>query len=107
MHIYKQKAAHAGLILPIVIFCAMLALFWYGFSVSAEGNGARDLQVTQAAVQKAVVNCYAIEGVYPSDVKYLEDHYGLVINHEKYIVHYELIGSNVMPSVEVLKKGNG
>jgi hypothetical protein len=107
MHIYKVKAARTGLVLPIVIFCAMLALFWYGFSVSTAENGTRDLQVTQAAVQKAVVNCYAIEGVYPSDVKYLEDHYGLVIDHEKYIVHYESIGSNVMPSVEVLKKGNG
>lgn len=107
MHIYKQKAAHTGLILPAVIFCLMLALFWYGFGSSAEGNGARDLQVTQAAVQKAIVNCYAIEGVYPPDEKYLEDHYGLVINHEKYIVQYESAGSNVMPSVKVLAKGNG
>ncbi len=107
MHIYKTKTAHTGLILPAVIFCLMLALFWYGFSSSAKGNSARDLQVTQAAIQKAVVNCYAIEGVYPPDEKYLEDHYGLVINHEKYIVQYESAGSNVMPSVEVLVKGNG
>lgn len=63
--------------------------------------------MTRAAVQKAIVSCYAMEGAYPPDVKYLEDHYGVVINHRKYVVSYELAGSNVMPSFEVLEKGKG
>jgi hypothetical protein len=59
----------------------------------------------RSAVQKSIVNCYAIEGVYPPNIKYLEDHYGIVINHDKYVVQYELAGSNVMPSVNIIPKG--
>lgn len=105
MYLYQRKSAYKGLILPICIFCAMLILFWWGFGNTADTNGTRDLQAMRSAVQKAIVNCYASEGIYPPNIEYLEDHYGIVINHNKYIIHYERAGSNIMPSVEVFQKG--
>ena len=107
MYLYKKKRANAAFVLPVLVFCAMLVLFWFGFGRSARANGTQNLQVMRSAVRKAIVNCYAIEGVYPPDIRYLEDHYGIVIDHDRYVVHYELAGSNVMPSVEILEKGNG
>lgn len=107
MKLYKTKFAHRGLIVTVLIFFVIICLFWYGFGSASSTNGAEDMEVTRAAINKAVVSCYAIEGVYPPDIKYLEDHYGVVINHSKYIVSYELAGSNVMPSVEVQKNGSG
>ncbi len=56
------------------------------------------------AVMRAAVYCYAIEGSYPSDISYLEDKYGLIINHNKFIVDYEVFASNVMPDVIVIPK---
>lgn len=105
MHLYKRKRAHTGSILPLLVFCAMLILFWSGFSRSARANSTQNLWVMRSAIQKAIVSCYAIEGVYPPDIEYLEDHYGIVIDHGRYVVHYELAGSNVMPSVEILERG--
>ena len=105
MHLYQRKRAYTGLILSVLVFCAMLILFWSGFSRSARANSTQNLQVMRSAIQKAVVNCYAIEGVYPPDIEYLEDHYGIVLGNDKYVVHYELAGSNVMPSVEILERG--
>lgn len=106
MHLYSRKCSHTNAIVTVLVFCAMFFLFWMGFSHAAETNSAQELQVTQSAVRRAVVNCYAIEGSYPPDVKYLENHYGIVIDHSKYLVRYELAGSNVMPTVEVLRKGS-
>lgn len=60
----------------------------------------------RAAVQKSIANCYATEGAYPPNIKYLEDHYGIVINHDKYVVQYELVGTNVMPSFNIIEKGS-
>lgn len=107
MYLYKRKRTYNGLILPLLVFCATLILLWSGFSRSARANSTQNLQVMSSAIRKAIVSCYAIEGVYPPDIKYLEDHYGIVIDHERYVIHYELAGSNVMPSVEILERGNG
>lgn len=59
------------------------------------------------AVQRAAMECYAVEGVFPGSVEYLENRYGLVINHDVYIVSYEVFASNVMPDVRVLVRGEG
>lgn len=107
MYLYKREFTHRDLILPVLVFCAMLILFWFGFSRTSDANNSQSLQVMHSAIQKSIVNCYAIEGVYPPNVKYLEDHYGIVINHDKYVIHYEMAGSNIMPSVEILEKGKG
>ena len=107
MYLYKRKFTHRDLILPVLIFCAMLVMFWFGFSRTSSANSIQSLQVMRSAIQKSIVSCYAIEGVYPPNVKYLEDHYGIIIDHSKYIINYDLAGSNIMPSVEILEKGKG
>jgi hypothetical protein len=106
MKLYKMKFAYKDLVLTILIFCSILGLFWYGFSSTFRAHNAEKLELTRAAVEKSIVSCYAVEGAYPPDIQYLEDHYGIVIDHSKFIVKYELVGSNVMPSVEILEKGS-
>jgi hypothetical protein len=63
-------------------------------------------QAVRDAVLRGAVQCYAVEGAYPSSLSYLEDHYGLVINHEKYIVSYNAYASNLAPDVRVLVRGD-
>lgn len=105
MRLYKRPSAARNTILSVFVFLFILSLFWYGFSRTSDSNDEQSLEVMRSAVQKSIVNCYAIEGVYPPNIKYLEDHYGIVINHDKYVVQYELAGSNVMPSVNIIPKG--
>lgn len=58
----------------------------------------------RGAVLRAASQCYAVEGVYPDSLNYLEDTYGLLINHNKYIVSYDCYASNRPPKVQVLKR---
>ena len=58
----------------------------------------------EAAVRRAVVQCYAVEGAYPADLQYLEERYGLQINHRRYIVDYNILVPNVAPQITVLEK---
>nr|WP_207721211.1 hypothetical protein [Bittarella massiliensis (ex Durand et al. 2017)] len=60
----------------------------------------------EAAVRRAVVQCYAVEGAYPADLQYLEERYGLQINHRRYIVDYNILAPNVAPQITVLEKEN-
>ncbi|MBE5023256.1 hypothetical protein INF26_00020 [Olsenella sp. DSM 107455] len=53
------------------------------------------------AVLRAAAQCCAIEGSYPHTLRHLEQHYGLTVNHDDYVVIYEAYASNVTPSVVV------
>ena len=68
----------------------------------------RDLTAQAAAtlrqtVLDTAIQCYAVEGNYPPDLQYLEDNYGLRVNHNNFIVTYEAVGSNLLPDVTVLE----
>ena len=59
------------------------------------------------AVLRSAVDCYAVEGAYPSSLTYLEENYGLVLNHRDFIISYNAFASNVLPDVQVLVRGEG
>lgn len=107
MHLYKQKKKipHLGLILTLVIFAAIGGYFIYGFSDVSDSVARQQKDTLERALDKAVVSCYAIEGSYPASVSYLEEHYGVVIDHERFLVDYQTIGSNVKPGVQVVVIG--
>ena len=55
-------------------------------------------------IKNAVVNCYAIEGRYPATLAYVEEHYGLQIDRDRYHVFYEVFADNIMPEITVISK---
>ena len=71
--------------------------------VSRDHASQDKLQLEQA-LTRAAVACYAAEGIYPPDVTYLEEYYGIQINDALYTVKYEVIASNLMPDITVLEK---
>ena len=103
-HIFnvKRKGNLKRLIPQIAVAGAVLAFFIYGFSTVPEAAGNENLLMTERAIRTALINCYAIEGHYPQMLAYLEEHYGLYVDYKKYVVFYDIIGSNIIPSVRVV-----
>lgn len=89
---------------PFLLQIAVLALAVMAVSFLADGLkadvGDEQLIIAQDAVCKYAVQCYALEGFYPSDISYLEENYGLALN-DNYLYHYVCIGSNMMPEIKV------
>ena len=54
------------------------------------------------AILRSAVHCYAVEGIYPASLSYLEKHYGISWNPEEYAVDYEVFSSNLPPTVTVI-----
>lgn len=69
------------------------------FSQKLETEAINNLQ---KAVQRAIVQCYALEGQYPPAISYLEENYGLQIDKEKYLIDYNNFASNIMPQATVI-----
>ncbi len=51
-------------------------------------------------LEDILITCYAVEGAYPSNVKYVEK-YGFIFDNEKYIYEYEVSTSYELPKVDV------
>lgn len=88
----------------IFIFAAVFALVWCGISSLSEDTSDRQKESLLEAVRRDMVYCYAMEGRYPESVEYMESHYGLTYDKERYFIDYEIIGSNLMPDVMIIEK---
>ena len=93
-------------ILSLLSFLLMIVGIIFIVEYVDHKTSAESVQVIEANIRKAAISCYAIEGAYPQTVEYLEENYGLQINHDKYVVEYDIIGANVMPWVAVVEKGS-
>lgn len=89
----------AALLLPLVILPLLL---WLGVRGLGSRAGTESLELTAQAVRRAAVQCYALEGFYPSDLNYLKEHYGLSVDESRCFVGYQYVASNLMPDITVL-----
>lgn len=89
-------------LIPIAICIIMAATLWNSSSRIFSETKKRQEESTKSAVIKGAVQCYAVEGRYPESLSYLEQHYGVSYDKDKFIVSYEVIGSNRMPQVTVI-----
>ena len=108
MHLYeKPRGLNRGLIFAIVVFALLVAFFLLSLFSTAGRNDARETEMVTSALHRAIVTCYAVEGKYPPSLSYLYDNYGITVDESRYAVFYDVIASNVMPSVEVVRVGGG
>ena len=91
-----------GVLLPAAA-AAVLVFFATALNSLDNGREAENLQQLEEALRQGCVACYASEGVYPPDLDYLEEHYGVQIDRERYIVHYDIFAENLMPDIKVME----
>jgi competence protein ComGC len=63
----------------------------------------RQTKAVEDIIDKAMVQCYALEGSYPPNLAYLES-YGIIMDEGHYNYYFEPIGSNIKPTVKVFQK---
>ena len=98
----KKKPSFPGLLLSALLLAAALALFLAGTRSASVRPETEQLTILENAIRRASVQCYAIEGRYPPSVEYLEDHYGIVVDTDRYAVFYDGFASNLMPDITVI-----
>lgn len=103
MHLYKTKKGIPafGIILMVLVFIVFLTYFYGQLSTMSEEVKTSDAEMLKNALGNAVVTCYAIEGSYPESLEYIEEHYGVAIDRDRYYVDYNVFLPNVMPEIAV------
>ena len=85
----------------LVVFICIAAAAGVGINGAQSRNSEQQLIVQKKAIERAAVLCYALEGFYPPQIKYLEEKYGLIVDRDKFLVHYSTFGSNIRPEISV------
>lgn len=103
MHLYKTKKGipAPGIILSIFIFIIVAGLLYGQIKNMSDEVNQSDVDMLKDALENAVITCYAIEGSYPESLEYIEEHYGVKIDREKYFVDYENNLINMKPQISV------
>lgn len=91
----------AGIVIMLLLFLVFILFFYRQFSGMSDEVKDSDIEMLKNALNNAAVTCYAIEGSYPESLEYIEEHYGITVDREKYIVEYQIFLPNVMPEITV------
>lgn len=91
-------------IFSIIVFTLLISYLLFGVESAKNSTDEEKHLILIDAINRSAVQCYAIEGYYPPNIEYLEKNYGLVVDHDKYIISYSVFASNIMPQIEVFLK---
>ena len=102
MNRYADPASIARIVIVLVIGLIMFFCFYniIGFN---DNHNARHIDDVKRIIEKALVQCYALEGSYPTNLSYIE-RYGVIFDNASYRYYYEWSGGNLMPFVAVVRK---
>lgn len=105
MNRFEKNRPNRSLLIRLLSLAAVVAVFAL-FLTALNGISAKteqeEISSLEDAVRRGAVQCYALEGFYPDSLDYLERHYGLTYDKSRFLVVYEIIGSNLMPNVRVI-----
>lgn len=98
----QKKRKKTGVFFYVFGYALLVAFFIVGTNRMGKSSGENATESLREAVRKTAVHCYAVEGRYPKNLEDMEKNYGLQYNHEKFTVHYQVIGQNLMPDIFVV-----
>ena len=103
---YSDRRKYTGRNI-LLLFLAVILIFAGARRVAASSAGrlgeAGETAIAEA-IRRQALQCYAVEGVYPPDLAYLEENYGLNVNTSDYYITYNAFASNLPPEVIVQVK---
>ena len=94
-------SALTGLLFPVAALAALLC-FATALEELSEGRSEEARRQLEEALRRGCVACYAAEGVYPPNLDYLKEHYGVQVDDARYVVIYSVFADNLMPDITVL-----
>ena len=91
-------------LLPIILFAVILAVAVYSMEDATSSSDRLHYDMTLRAIERAVADCYAIEGYYPPNMDYLYENYRVRVDEDKYFVVYNIFAPNISPSVSLIDR---
>ena len=89
-------------VISVAIFALIVAFFLMPVEYSGRSTIEKQQESLENAISRDIVQCYAIEGMYPPSLEYMEQHYGLTYDKNTFFVDYQPIAANLYPDYTVI-----
>ena len=86
----------------VVIFVLIAVFFIQAVEYSGRNSIEKEQESLESAISRDIVQCYALEGMYPPSLSYMEEHYGLTYDKNVFFVDYQPIAANLYPDYTVI-----
>ncbi len=100
-----KKVLFSAVLWSILLFAGVIYIFVFGVDDVSGTVSQEQLELLEKNVRRSSVQCYALEGKYADDLDYLVEEYGLYYDEKNFVVHYENIGSNLLPQISAFYIG--
>ena len=106
MYLFSTKREKTSITsyFPVLILAVVLGVFVLFSNSMVSNNTAREKEILENAIERSITQCYALEGVYPGSLTYLEENYGLIYNKDQFFVDYQYIGGNLRPDITIIER---
>ena len=103
-NIFRKTASDflRSAILPALFTIAIIILVVFGLRQAQEASTAEGARILEDSIRRAVMINYAIEGRYPESIEYIEENFGIHIDRERFVVHYRIFATNILPDITVI-----
>lgn len=91
--------------ISLAVFLAVMIVFAVALGDLSQQTRQRQRLALETALNRSIVACYALEGRYPEDLEYLQEHYSFTYDSRRFFVDYQLLADNLMPEVTILERG--
>ncbi len=102
----KQGSWAKTIIRQSIFFAVIIFALIYAFGSIGDVNSEQEIETLANAITRSSIHCYVLEGAYPPDIEYMEENYGLNVDEDRFIVHYDIFATNIMPEITIIKKSN-
>lgn len=102
---HADQVKNAIYALPLILFIVIGALFVNGVASVSETTLTKQRESLETALHRSISQCYAVEGIYPPSLSYIEENYGLTYDKELFYVDYRPFSSNIFPDITILYLG--
>ena len=100
----NEKRSDLKIVKSFLACLLALVLLWVAMPALSDTAGSEGKSILEESLRRMTVQCYALEGRYPPNLEYLEKHYGLYYNTDRYWVDYRIFASNLLPDITVLDR---
>ena len=104
-NIFRRNAFDVlkSLLVPIFFTLVVMGMIMYGLGQTQESSKSEGRRILEESIRRAIIVNYSVEGNYPESIAEIESKYGVYIDRTRYIVHYSIFASNIMPDMTVFE----
>lgn len=100
----SRRAKRKRRIIALVLVCVLAVAGFFGYQKVRVAMNEQAAASLRQSIMDAAKQCCAIEGAYPLSLDYLEQNYGLTINHDDFVITYQAYANNIAPNVVVIPR---